>query len=89
MVGNGSESGAASGSAEIGAAVQPPKEQKQWGPVANRSNGRGGGQNSGKWTGVDPVVFITDETILSSLIQFYGMGGPSEAVVRSQLVRSG
>jgi hypothetical protein len=34
---------------------------------------------------VDPVNFITDEAMLSSLVQFYGFGGPSEDVIRTHL----
>lgn len=30
-------------------------------------------QKQGKWLGVDPVVFFTNETIISSIISFYGV----------------
>ncbi|KAJ4758815.1 S-adenosyl-L-methionine-dependent methyltransferases superfamily protein [Rhynchospora pubera] len=30
-------------------------------------------QMQGKWRGVDPVVFFTDETIINSIITFYGV----------------
>ena len=73
------------------AVAQPAKGQKQWGPKVQGGRGGGGangkGQNPGKWSGVDPVIFITDETILNSLVEFYGLAGPSEGIIRSQLVR--
>jgi len=66
----------------------PPAAQtgtdKVWGPVVKA---QGSGPGRGKWAGVDPVNFITDEGVLSSLVQYYGFGGPSEDVVRKHLVR--
>ena len=67
----------------------PPAAQtgndKVWGPVVKAQGA--GGPGRGKWAGVDPVNFITDEGVLSSLVQYYGFGGPSEDVVRKHLVR--
>ena len=57
-----------------------------WGPVIKAQSNAGGG-GKGKWSGVDPVNFITDEAMLSSLVQFYGFGGPSEDVIRTHLAR--
>ena len=66
----------------------PPAAQtgndKVWGPVVKA---QGSGPGKGKWAGVDPVNFITDDGVLSSLVQYYGFGGPSEDVVRKHLVR--
>ena len=69
--------GAASSAAQTGT-------DKVWGPVVKA---QGSGPGRGKWAGVDPVNFITDEGVLSSLVQYYGFGGPSEDVVRKHLVR--
>jgi multisite-specific tRNA:(cytosine-C5)-methyltransferase len=30
-------------------------------------------QKQGKWLGVDPVVFFTNDTIINSIISFYGI----------------
>jgi len=69
-----------------GAAPAPAQTgtDKVWGPVVKA---QGSGPGRGKWAGVDPVNFITDEGVLSSLVQYYGFGGPSEDVVRKLLVR--
>lgn len=81
--------------ADSGAAAEPAAPvPKQWGPVVKGPGGRGGGgtngrgPNNGKWSGVDPVMFITDEALLSSVTQFYGIVGASAATVRAQLVRA-
>ncbi|KAJ3707327.1 hypothetical protein LUZ61_011032 [Rhynchospora tenuis] len=42
----------------------------QIGKIDNR---KGKLQMQGKWRGVDPVVFFTDETIINSIITFYGV----------------
>ena len=75
---------AADGPASAGGEAQTGND-RVWGPVVKA---QGGGPGKGKWAGVDPVNFITDEGVLSSLVQYYGFGGPSEDVVRTHLVRS-
>ena len=78
----------ANGAASAATPAAQTGTDKVWGPVVRAQGGAGGGggANRGKWSGVDPVNFITDEGVLSSLVQYYGFGGPSEDLVRTHLV---
>ena len=88
--GGGATQAVPEGGGSVGAPAQAGKigTDAIWGPVVKaQGNAAGPGGKGGKWSGVDPVNFITDEGVLSSLVQFYGFGGPSEHDIRTHLVR--
>lgn len=54
-------------------------------PAWGARGGGGRGRQGGKWGGIDPVVPILDEGVLTSIAKFYGL--PPGAPIKEHLVR--
>jgi multisite-specific tRNA:(cytosine-C5)-methyltransferase len=60
----------------IAAIVEEEEVEEEGEGVATTANQRATGsrfQRQGRWRGVDPVLFLEDEKVISSLVAFYGI----------------